>query len=289
MQFGGKIIWDFEVSSFAIDLYNGIPGQFQLGLEVISIIFLMFSTLIKLSDLLKCLRAYNVSSYLSQPTNIFHWLHIILMWYGFSLWVNYYQKGSYFSLNMGYPILHDPQASARQFRTDIDWELKFLGFMDRIKETAAISENYRCIAGLCAFLFIFSLLEAFRFQPRLGLLTRTVEIVALDIINYCILFVVIFGGFAVAATLMFGHQVYKVSTLEKSVVFLFFLVRLFDPTQYWNQVLKINSYLCFSRYLIMIFYTVWAFCSTMGISALGMVLYIYFYPGSIQYFAGTAD
>jgi len=108
-------------------------------------------------------------------------------------------------------------------------------FMDRIKETATIAESYRCIAGLCAFLFIFSLLKAFRFQPRLGLLTRTLEIVAPELFNYCILFLTIFGGFAVAATILFGHQVYKVSTVDKSVVFLVFLVRLLDPTQYWQQ------------------------------------------------------
>ncbi len=245
LQLGGQIIWDFKVSTFAIDLYSGIGGHFQLGLEVLAIVFLMFSTLFEINDLIQSLRSYNLLDYISQSSRWLFWVHAILMWYGFSLWVDYYQKGSYFSLNLGYPILRDPQAPARHFQTAADWELRFMRFMDRIKETSVIAENYRCVAGLCAFLFIFSLLKAFRFQPRLGLLTRTLEIVAPELFNYCILFLTIFGGFAVAATLLFGHQVYKVSTLEKSVVFLVFLVRLLDPTQYWQQV-YINC--CLSHY-----------------------------------------
>lgn len=204
----------------------------------------MFSTLFEINDLIQSLRSYNLLVYISQSSRWLFWVHAVLMWYGFSLWVDYYQKGSYFSLNLGYPILRDPQAPARHFRTDVDWELRFMRFMDRIEETAAIAESYRCIAGLCAFLFIFRLLKAFRFQPRLGLLTRTLEIVAPELFNYCILFSTIFGGFAVAATLLFGHQVYKVSTVEKSVVFLVFLVRLLDPTQYWQQVLNHYVFHC---------------------------------------------
>ena len=228
-----------------MDLYDGISGQIQLGLEVIAIIFLMFYSLIRMNGIMRSIRSYTFSSYVFQPGHWFHWLHTVLMWYGFSLWVNYYEKGSYLSLYLSYPILQNPEAPARLFQVDPEWELRFLSFMDEIKQTAQLSESYRCIVGLCAFLFIFSLLEAFRFQPRLGLLTRTVEIVAADLLNYCILFVVIFGGFAIAATLMFGHQVYKVSTVDKAFVFLFFLVRLFDPTQYWYQVS--HRLCCFSE------------------------------------------
>ncbi len=222
-----------------MDLYSDVSGKFQICLEILAIVFLMFSTLFEINILIHSFCSYHLLSYIAQSRKWFFWVHTSLMWYGFSLWIDYYRRGSNFSLNLGYPILRDPQAPARYFETDVDWELKYLQFMDQIKDTVAVSENYRCIAGLSSFLFIFSLLEAFRFQPRLGLLTRTLDIVAPDLVNYCILFFTIFGGFASAATLLFGHQVYKVSTIEKSIVFLVFLVRLLDPTQFWHQVFSL--------------------------------------------------
>ena len=139
-------------------------------------------------------------------------------------------------MDPSYPVLYDPQASARQFKADPDSELNFLETIDKINALSSLAQAYRSIAGLNAFLFVFSLLEAFRFQPRLGLITRTMEIVTPDLFNFIILFATVFGGFAVAATLLFGHQVYKVSSMDQSVVFLFFLMISLDPLQFWAEV-----------------------------------------------------
>jgi hypothetical protein len=239
-QAGGQIIWDYAISSFAVDLYIGKYGQLQLGLEVVAIIFLMCSTVLLLNDLLKAIRGYTLLSYVLKPGNWFHWVHTALMWYGWWLWVQYYQTGSSFSMGASYPVLSDPQASARSFQTDRGQEVKYMALIDRIKNLSSISENYRSIAGFCAFLFVFSLLESFRFQPRLGLISRTLEVAAPDLGNFAFLFLTIFGGFAVAATLLFGHQVFKVSSLDKSVVFLFFFMISLDWTQCWDQVMSIG-------------------------------------------------
>jgi hypothetical protein len=189
-----------------------------------------------LVGLFRSLRIYDLQNYTFQLSHWYHWLHTVLMWYGWWLWLQYYRRGKDFFLDPSYPVLFDPQAPARQFRTDPDGELIVLEAIDRIKALSSLAQAYRSIAGLNAFMFVFSLLEVFRFQPRLGLISRTIEIVTPDLCNFIILFATVFGGFAVAATLLFGHQVYKVSSMDQSVVFLFFLMISLDPLQFWAEV-----------------------------------------------------
>ncbi len=236
LQFGGQIIWDFSISTFSVDIYNGEKGQIQFGLEIFAIILLACNTILQFVEFFKSLRTYDLLKYALQLSHWYHWIHTALMWYGWWLWLQYYRGGKDFLMDSSFPVLDDPQASARQFQTDPEGELKFLETMDRINALSTLSLSYRSIAGLNAFLFVFSLLEAFRFQPRLGLISRTMEIVTPDLFNFIILFATVFGGFAIAATLLFGHQVYKVSSMDRSVVFLFFLMISLDPLQFWAEV-----------------------------------------------------
>jgi hypothetical protein len=236
LQVGGQILWDFSISTFSVDIYIGDRGQVQFLLEMVAISLLVCSTILELKELWQSLRFYNLLNYVSLLSNWYHWLHTLLMWYGWWLWLQYYRRGNEFSLDPSYPVLYDPQASARQFRTDPDGELRFLGMIGRAKELSSLAQSYRSIAGINAFLFVFSLLEAFRFQPRLGLISRTMEIVTPDLCSFMILFAAVFGGFAVAATLLFGHQAYKVSSMDQSMVFLFFLMISLDPKQFWAEV-----------------------------------------------------
>ena len=181
------MIWDFSISTFAIELYQGLKGQLQFGLEVICIVFLVLSTIIKLLDLLQSFRSYNLQDYVFDLQHWYNWLHTALMWYGWWLWLQCYRQGQSFSMEPAYPVLADTQASARLFSTDPEAELKYLELVHRVKELSSLSQQYRAIAGLCAFMFIFCLLEAFRFQPRLGLISNTLKVVSPDLCNFVIL------------------------------------------------------------------------------------------------------
>jgi hypothetical protein len=48
--------------------------------------------------------------------------------------------------------------------------------MDRLRELAAAAEHYRVVMGVCCTLLVFDILGSFRFQPQLGLITRTLEV-----------------------------------------------------------------------------------------------------------------
>ena len=75
------------------------------------------------------------------------------------------------------------QAEARYFAVDIAVEDRFLNLMDHLRALSAIVDHYQAITGLSSILLVFKLLGAFRFQPRLGLITRTLEVGVIKAVN----------------------------------------------------------------------------------------------------------
>jgi hypothetical protein len=171
-------MWDFAIKSFVVDPYSGVSARIQLGLEVVAVIFLTVSTLIQLVAAARSLRIFNLAAHALQPSRLFQWGHTAILWYAWWIWWMQYQPARQnLGMAASYPVLQDPLAVARPFRTDQVNEAKFLGLLDRAGAVADIAAHYRAIAGLGAFLFVFGLLEAFRFQPRLGLITRTLQVI----------------------------------------------------------------------------------------------------------------
>eukprot|EP00292_Cryptomonas_paramecium_P003899 CAMPEP_0113705028 /NCGR_PEP_ID=MMETSP0038_2-20120614/26887_1 /TAXON_ID=2898 /ORGANISM="Cryptomonas paramecium" /LENGTH=730 /DNA_ID=CAMNT_0000629955 /DNA_START=123 /DNA_END=2311 /DNA_ORIENTATION=- /assembly_acc=CAM_ASM_000170 len=232
----GSIVWDFDVTTFSVDMYSGSRSQGQLGLEVVSVFFLAVTSVLRLRGLFVSFRTYKLANYFLSFHNYFHSLHIALMWYGWYLWWGTYaQAGREFVYDTQYPVIVDPEASSRLFQVDPAAEARYLEFLDKVRRLASVSDNYLSIASFSAFLFVFSLIEAFRFQPQLGLLTRTLEFSATDLMNFALLFFVIFGGYSAASTLLFGHQVLKVSNFANSLIFNSFTMVTLDYTQFWSQ------------------------------------------------------
>jgi hypothetical protein len=113
---GGQVIWDFAISTFAIDpysTYNGTKAQVLSGLEVLVLLFLIITTLAHLNDLVQSARAFVLMQYLAVPR---HWFQVALtslMWYGWWVrWVRCYLAGLDLLPETQYAVLADPQVPA---------------------------------------------------------------------------------------------------------------------------------------------------------------------------------
>eukprot|EP00947_MAST-08B_sp_MAST-8B-sp1_P001686 g1686.t1 len=67
-------------------------------------------------------------------------------------------------------------------------------------------------------MFLIRLLQAMNFQPRLGLVTRTIADTATDIMHWMLLFAMVWAAFVVAGHLSFGSTVYEFSTIELAML-----------------------------------------------------------------------
>jgi hypothetical protein len=193
---GGKISWDYHISSLAI-------REISLVTHVLSLVIaacLIFNTCLEGQEVYWSCRKFNMMQYLTDFFNWIDWCHIILMW--FTVW-SYYRQWKLvddFEMQSHYPILfYGPQyadatannatsvtkpAQARMFRTKPESEYAFLIFLDTIKEIDKTNKEYRTFSGIALVIFLFRVLKSLDFQERMGLVTRTLNAAASDLIHF---------------------------------------------------------------------------------------------------------
>jgi hypothetical protein len=122
-QLGGQVIWDFSISTFAIDPYSTFSGTKALvliGLEILALLFLAVGTLAHLNELLHSARAYALVQYLAVPSRWFQAVLLGLMWYGWWVrWVRCYLAGLDVVPDAEYAVLKDPQVLVRVVHDEI--------------------------------------------------------------------------------------------------------------------------------------------------------------------------
>jgi len=233
---GGGITWDFKLQTVFVDIYRGAKGQAQLILEIVCVIFLAANCVYEMRDIFIGIRVMKPLQYFMDPMNVFDWFHLIMMWVGWILWALYYQRASTFEMNAAYPVLADPGAKARLFVTDAENEKIFLEFVHEIQSASDALAQYVAVSSICVLLFVIRVLKNLDFQPRMGLVTRTLASATSDLLHFAFLFFIVFFGYAMVGHLLFGHQFEWMKNPGDACVFLFFQLLAFDPTQFWTEM-----------------------------------------------------
>ena len=90
------------------------------------------------------------------------------------------------------------------------------------------------------------------FQPRIALVTRTLNRSMSDLVHFAVLFCSITLGYSIAGVLLFGHQYEGFATFTAALIYLVVMLINWDPYQ-WIQVclkhiqtieMRIPKYLC---------------------------------------------
>eukprot|EP00854_Cymbomonas_tetramitiformis_P014424 gene14424-17054_t len=81
--------------------------------------------------------------------------------------------------------------------------------------------TYMMLNGLNAFLLIVRILEVCDFQPRMGILTRTLAVAASDLYHFFVLLLLIFMGYSITGHIVFGATLESFSDIWKSAMTLF--------------------------------------------------------------------
>jgi hypothetical protein len=106
-------------------------------------------------------------------------MHFIFCIITVAYWLDYWDKTQRFVMPAGFQILHDPNTDVRPFLTNAADELEYLKFVDQLSAISQALSMYSTFAGLCVLLFVCRILKSLDFQERMGLVTRTIEVVNL--------------------------------------------------------------------------------------------------------------
>jgi len=78
--------------------------------------------------------------------------------------------------------------------------------LNEVKSIADFQDTYLSMSGVIVMLLILRLLKLLDFQPRLGLVTRTLARAAADLSHFSMLFVAVVGGFSITGHVLFGSR-----------------------------------------------------------------------------------
>jgi hypothetical protein len=93
-----------------------------------------------------------------------------------------------------------------------------LDIFHKATAVAALTRTYMEIHGVCIILVMLRILKLLDFQPRLGLVTRTIKQALTDLIHFGLMTFVILGVFVCMTYFLFGSSVQRFSTPGKAFI-----------------------------------------------------------------------
>mmetsp|Transcript_39231 Transcript_39231/g.47511 ORF Transcript_39231/g.47511 Transcript_39231/m.47511 type:complete len:1596 (-) Transcript_39231:688-5475(-) len=87
----------------------------------------------------------------------------------------------------------------------------------KMEKLGTTLSSYMTLSGINIIMMIVRSLKLMDFQPRLGIVTKTLTLAASDILHFMVVFGVVFMGYVMMGTLVFGYKIEAFSSLEKSV------------------------------------------------------------------------
>ena len=227
----GGISWDYSIR--AVDARVD-RSKLLVALEVLAIACLGVSMLVEGLDLARAVAGLSLWEYAVSP---FNWLDLS----GFTIqclaWAKWYEiLGRAADLRLegdgDYEVLADPFGRIRPFRTNATEELALLRLIDGASALADLHVQYSSLTGIVVVVLIFKVVKSLDFQPRMGLITRTLARAGSNLAHFTALFLLIFFSYAFVGHIMFGQNLPAMSTFPGALRSLGYILLNFDPTQF---------------------------------------------------------
>jgi len=131
-------------------------------------------------------------------------------------------------------VYEDLEASGRWMRlnTDSGELLRALSMFNDAHTIASYQSEFVTLSTISLVISTFRLLKVLDFQPRMGLVTRTITEATEDLCHFSVLFLLVCSGFAAIAYLSFGSTIEGYSEFDTALYSLFAAVVFGDTTQY---------------------------------------------------------
>jgi hypothetical protein len=110
-----------------------------------------------------------------------------------------------------------------------------IGMLNDAKAIAAWNSMFVSLSTVSLILMTLRMLKVLDFQPRMGLVTRTLGVAKVDLGHFALLFGIVFGGFSMIAFINFGPTVLGFSAVGKSFESLFMMMVGADLTAYFDM------------------------------------------------------
>lgn len=227
-QNGGKLAIQWSLNAVSVDLYRTVNNWIRAVLEVVATVAVMYNIY---GEILEWYYTWKEEgrffAYFDSFWNFVDDISLALIFSCLMLWyVNYLQLSNNFKLEPRYDIYQDVLAPARYFAL-ADGGRTFdvaVGKFDHVRQIFSFRALYMALNGINLFLIMLRLLKVMHFQPRMGIITRTLSAAGPELLNFFLLLGIIFVIYSLMAHLVFGRIIDQYRTLAVSLVTNFNLI-----------------------------------------------------------------
>jgi len=193
---GGKISMSYQVKNF-----NGSPYQTRgdFARFFFELIFLALIIAQLIHEMLDCYESTfegeGFLNYISDPWQLLDWASIILFIVCFYIWFLVYTPAiTAFEPPLRYNVYNN-LATPANFMNSINQQHydALITLYDDAKGAADVMKTYMQLHGFCLIMVLLRLMKLLDFQPRLGLVTKTIAHAMLDLVHFFVLLCVILG------------------------------------------------------------------------------------------------
>ena len=124
-----------------------------------------------------------------------------------------------FDIDIRYDVYADPNAQARISRLNGDGEELARGYaaFSSLQFLVQTLSWYYALHGINILLVIARILNLMHFQPRLGVVTRSLLLAGPDLLHFTVVAGIVFVGYAMMAHVIFGNVIEKFSTFRLAI------------------------------------------------------------------------
>jgi hypothetical protein len=224
----GFIEIDVTVESASVQPYRYDADLIRLVLELLFVIGIVINAIVELGELVSMFSwddPFEVFDYFQEVWNYLDVLNIVLLsstvfnWFIFNtVMAPQFKPKIRYDVYDPMRLVNSPDTQANWFRVTNLAKMQSLYSKFELIESVATWQNYYIgINGVSFIIMIFRTLKMLNFQPRVGVVTRTLDEAAGDLVHFIIVFAIITIGYAIVGHLNFGHAIEAFSTIPLSL------------------------------------------------------------------------
>jgi hypothetical protein len=207
-------------TTFAIPSYSGNAGRFRQFCEVCIVVIVFLNLWGESHEM----RQFGIRRYFTNFWNAIDIANCVIILILCFWWFDFYNNTlKLFAPRPRYYVYHDLEAFAHplalNYSTTSGEPEELHEVLDMFHSAEQIAYFFTVYAGLntvSLLLMALRLLKVLHFQPRIGLVTRTLAAAAQDLSHFVLLFLLVFGGFAAIAYLNYGRSLREFHTFSGS-------------------------------------------------------------------------
>ncbi|KXZ51016.1 hypothetical protein GPECTOR_14g257 [Gonium pectorale] len=218
---GGSIQVTHRLNTVRVELYNSQEDDVRFGLEIVLTMWIFSLLLYNLWEIGYTQKTRG--NFLKYFLSGWHWVEFasnglltacIIIWWVFK---NTYAKK--FDIAIRYNVYQDlaPDANFLALQDNGAHLTSANEAFSSLKELVDMLNWYFALNGINILLLIARVLKLMDFQPRLGVVTRSLWLAGPDLIHFAIVAGMVFIGYAMMAHLIFGNAIAKFSTFGDSI------------------------------------------------------------------------